>query len=115
MDPAPDPLEVAAAANPDGTAIVVDASGGARPSTTTYGELEAGVNRLVHGLRERIRPGERLVWCGPNSLEVLTVIHGARKLKAVAVPLSYRFSSEEMTYVIDNFDATCVIVDSVYA
>ena len=115
MEAPTDPLETVAAANPDGIAVVVDGVGGTVESTTTYAELDAAVNRLVHGLHARIRPGERLVWCGPNSLEVLTIIHAARKLRAVAVPLSYRFSTEEMTYVIDNADATCVIVDAEYA
>jgi len=52
------------------------------------------------------------VWCGPNSLEVLATIHAARKLNLVAVPLSYRFNAEEMAYVIDNSDATIVVVDA---
>jgi acyl-CoA synthetase (AMP-forming)/AMP-acid ligase II len=77
--------------------------------------MEASVNRLVHGLRDVVRPGERLVWCGPNSLEVLTIIAAARKLRAVAVPLSYRFSAEEMTYVVENSDAVCVLADAEYA
>src|SRR5262249_32048906 len=58
------------------------------------------------------KPGERLVWCGPNSLEVLATIHAARKLNLVAVPLSYRFNAEEMAYVIDNSEATTVVVDA---
>ena len=97
----------------DRTAVVVDASGGARPSTTTFAELNRLVNQLANGLLAAgARPGERLVWCGPNSLEVLVTIHAARKLNLVAVPLSYRFNAEEMAYVIDNSDATTVIVDA---
>ena len=97
----------------DRTAVIVDASGGARASTTTFAEVNQLVNRLAHGLlAEGARPGERLVWCGPNSLEVLVTIHAARKLNLVAVPLSYRFNAEEMAYVIDNSDATTVVVDA---
>jgi acyl-CoA synthetase (AMP-forming)/AMP-acid ligase II len=96
----------------DRTAVVVDESGGARPSSTTFADLNRLVNRLAHGLLAAgARPGERLVWCGPNSLEVLVTIHAARKLNLVAVPLSYRFNAEEMAYVIDNSDATIVVVD----
>jgi acyl-CoA synthetase (AMP-forming)/AMP-acid ligase II len=97
----------------DRTAVVVDASGGARPSTTTFGELNRIVNQLANGLLAvGARPGERMVWCGPNSLEVLVTIHAARKLNLVAVPLSYRFNADEMAYVIDNSDATTVVVDA---
>ena len=98
---------------PDKVAVVVDASGGATPSTTTFGELNEQVNRLGNGLLAAgAQSGERLVWCGPNSLEVITTIHAARKCNLVAVPLSYRFNAEEMQYVIDNSDATVVVVDA---
>src|SRR6185295_16267135 len=99
--------------NGGGVAVVVDESGGARPSTTTWAELNGLVNRLANGLlASGAQPGERLVWCGPNSLEVLATIHAARKLNLVAVPLSYRFNAEEMAYVIDNSDATTVVIDA---
>jgi long-chain acyl-CoA synthetase len=102
-----------AQSNADGIAVVVDGSGGGRPSTTTWAELNGLVNRLAHGLLAAgARPGERLVWCGPNALEVLAAIHAARKLNLVAVPLSYRFNAEEMAYVIDNSEATTVVVDA---
>src|SRR5260221_412960 len=98
---------------PDKVAVVVDPSGGATASTTTFGELNAQVNQLAHGLLAAgARSEERLVWCGPNSLEVITTIHAARKCNLVAVPLSYRFNADEMQYVIDNSDATVVVVDA---
>jgi acyl-CoA synthetase (AMP-forming)/AMP-acid ligase II len=110
---ATDPLAMHAASAPERIAVVVDASGGARPSTTTFGELNQMTNRLANGLKSLgARAGDRLVWCGPNSLEVMTVIHAARKTGLTAVPLSYRFIAEEMQYVIDNSDATIVVVDS---
>ncbi|MBM3672636.1 MAG: AMP-binding protein [Actinobacteria bacterium] len=109
----PDVLAMHAEGNPDGLAVIVDRSGGARASTTSFGELNALVNRLTHALWSLgAQPGERLVWCGPNSLEVITVIHAARKGSLVAVPLSYRFTPDEMAYVIDNSDATTVVIDA---
>jgi acyl-CoA synthetase (AMP-forming)/AMP-acid ligase II len=108
-----DVLAVHAQSAPDKVAVIVDDSGGARPSTTTFGELNALVNRLAHGLLAAgAASGDRLVWCGPNSLEVLATIHAARKTNLVAVPLSYRFNAEEMQYVVDNSDATIVVVDA---
>jgi acyl-CoA synthetase (AMP-forming)/AMP-acid ligase II len=110
------PLDVLAAHAqnmPDAPAVIVDGSGGGTPSQTTFAALNAQVNRLAHGLiAAGAQSGDRLVWCGPNSLEVLTTIHAARKNNLVAVPLSYRFSAEEMQYVIDNSDATTVVVDA---
>ncbi|HVJ97803.1 MAG TPA: AMP-binding protein, partial [Acidimicrobiia bacterium] len=108
-----DALAVHAQTQPDKIAVVVDESGGSRPSVTTFAELNTLINQLGHALLAAgARSGERLVWCGPNSLEVITTIHAARKCNLVAVPLSYRFNAEEMQYVIDNSDATVVVVDA---
>jgi len=108
-----DPLRMHAESNGDGAAVLVDESGGGRPSATTFEELNATANRCARAFHTLGgAPGDRLVWCGPNSLEVLTTIHAARKAGMTAVPLSYRFNAEEMRYVIDNSDATLVVVDS---
>ena len=113
MTETPDPLRIHAEANGEGVAVLVDQSGGARPSSTSFGALNAAVNRCAHALRALgARPGERIVWCGPNSLEVLVTIHAARKAGMIAVPLSYRFNADEMRYVIDNSDASLLVVDS---
>src|SRR2546423_10582392 len=113
MCPMPDLLRLHADASGDRAAVIVDAAGGGRPAAVTFEELNSTVNRLAHALRSLgMQPGERLVWCGPNSLEVVTTIHAARKAGQIAVPLSYRFNADEMQYVIDNSDATLVVVDA---
>jgi acyl-CoA synthetase (AMP-forming)/AMP-acid ligase II len=82
-------------------------------TSITYGELNRTVNRLANGLLAvGVHQGDRAVWCGPNSVPVLTFLHAARKIGLVAVPLAYRFTAEEMQYVIDNSDATLVVVDA---
>jgi acyl-CoA synthetase (AMP-forming)/AMP-acid ligase II len=112
----PDVLKLHADGSPDRLAVIVDASHGAKFSTTTYAELNRIVNQLAHGLLALgAQAGDRIVWCGPNSLETIAVIHAARKAGLVAVPLSYRFTAEEMAYVIDNSDATLVVADADYA
>ncbi len=116
MTEMPDVLKLHADGSPDKHAVIVDASHGARSSVTTFAELNELVNRVAHGLRALgVEQGDRIVWCGPNSLEVIVVIHAARKAGLVAVPLSYRFNAEEMQYVIDNSDATLVVADGEYA
>src|SRR5438093_12414 len=96
-DPTPDPLIVHAQLTPDKPAVVEG------EAVTTYAELNREVNRLATGLGALgFRAGDRAVWCGPNSRPVLTFISAARKLGLVAVPLAYRFTAEEMQYVIDN-------------
>lgn len=108
-----DPLAVHASSKPDDIAVVVDASGGATPSSTTWTDLNAMVNRLAHALiAAGASPGDRVAWCGPNSLEVLATVHAARKARLTAVPVSYRFTAAEMAYVIGNSDAGVVIADA---
>ncbi|MEJ3655868.1 AMP-binding protein [Actinomycetes bacterium KLBMP 9759] len=107
----PDHLTVHAQTVPDKPAVI-DPDG----PTVTYGELEELANRLADGLRGLgLRAGDRVVWCGPNSVEVITVLHAARKAGLVAVPLAYRFTAEEMRYVIADSGASVVLVDAEYA
>ncbi|HWW45865.1 MAG TPA: AMP-binding protein [Acidimicrobiia bacterium] len=109
----PDILAIHADAQPETPAVIVDSSGGARPSATDFRAFNALVNRAAHAfVAVGAEPRDRMVWCGPNSLEVLATVHAARKASLTAVPLSYRFNAEEMAYVIDNSDATLVVVDA---
>jgi acyl-CoA synthetase (AMP-forming)/AMP-acid ligase II len=102
-----------AATNGDHAAVIVDAAGGAHPSATSYAELETDANRLARALSSLgAAPGDRIAWCGPNSLPVITTLHASRKARLTSVPVSYRFNAAEMQYVIDNSDATVVLVDA---
>src|SRR5438309_11746168 len=105
--PSTDVLVLCAQNTPDKLAVVEAGK------HVTFLELNRDVNRLANGLQQLgLRPGERAVWCGPNSYEVIVFQHVARKLGVTSVPLAYRFTSEEMQYVIDNSDATLVLTDS---
>jgi len=109
----PDILAIHADARPETPAVIVDGAGGARPSATDFRGFNALVNRAAHGFAAvGAAPRDRMVWCGPNSLEVLATVHAARKASLTAVPLSYRFNADEMAYVIDNSDASLVVVDA---
>ena len=105
--PAPDALTAHAALIPDKPAVI-DPEG----ERLTYAELETRANRLVHGLAGLgLLAGDPVIWCGPNSVEVLVVLHAARKAGLVAVPLAYRFTADEMRYVIADSGAAVVLVD----
>src|SRR5271169_4604273 len=78
---------------PDGTVVV-----------WTYAELEAQANRVANLLTSLgAGPGTKVLWCGPNSPEV------------VAVPLNYRLTPDEALYVINHSDAGVAYVDYEYA
>ncbi|HVT75822.1 MAG TPA: AMP-binding protein [Acidimicrobiales bacterium] len=58
-----------------------------------------------------VRAGEKVLWVGQNSLEVVAINHAARKVGAVCVPMNYRLAPDEAQYVIDNCDAVVVLFD----
>jgi fatty-acyl-CoA synthase/long-chain acyl-CoA synthetase len=110
--PAPDVLAIHARSQPDKPALIDDRPG--RPVTQlSYRELNERVNRLSHALRARgVRSGDKLVWCGMNSIGVVTLVHAARKIGATAVPLNYRLTPEEAAYVVDHCDAVALWLDA---
>ena len=111
----PDILTLHARNAPAKLAVVHDRPGGA-VTRWTFAELEDEANRLANALVGLgLKRGEKLVWCGQNSLGVVRVVHAARKVGAVAVPLNYRLTPEEAQYVVDNSDAVMAYVDAEYA
>jgi fatty-acyl-CoA synthase/long-chain acyl-CoA synthetase len=111
----PDLLTAHAQAQPDKAAVIEDRPGG-RVVRWSYGELEARANRLARRMQGLgVAPGERVLWCGMNSLEVVAMTHAARKIGATAVPLNYRLTSEEAAYVVDDSDAVFVFADAEHA
>lgn len=112
----PDILTVYAAAHPAKPAVIDD-RGNRDVRVLDHAELNAAVNRLSNVLLDLgARPGAtKVVWCGQNSVGVVTIIDAARKLGITAVPLNYRLSDEEAAYVIDHCDAAIVFVDAEFA
>jgi len=95
---------------------VIDDRPGQPVAQLSFRELNAHVNRLGHVLLARgVRPGDKLVWCGMNSIGIVSIMHAARKIGATAVPLNYRLTPEEAAYVVDHCDAAVVWVDAEFA
>ena len=66
---------------------------------------------LAHG----VEPGDKVLWCGQNSMWPVACGHAARKAGAISVPLNYRLTAEEAAYVTHNSDAKIVLADAPYA
>ena len=111
----PDILSVHAQSQPDKPGVIDDRPDGT-VVTWTYAELEAQSNRVANLLLSLgAGPGQKVLWCGPNSPEVVAVMSALRKISAVAVPLNYRLTPEEALYVIDHSDAEVAYVDYEHA
>ena len=100
----PDVLALHTAADPDKTAVI----DGDRVMNRR--DFNALVNQYAAVMLDaNVVAGEKVLWVGQNSLEVVAINHAARKVGAVCVPMNYRLSPEESQYVIDNCDAVVVI------
>jgi fatty-acyl-CoA synthase/long-chain acyl-CoA synthetase len=110
-----DTLAVHAQQIPDKLAVIDD-----RPDGTLtmldYAHFNRDVNRLAHVLLARgVARGDKVVWCGMNSIGVVRAIHAARKIGAAAVPLNYRLTAEEAAFVVGDCEAAAVYVDADFA
>jgi acyl-CoA synthetase (AMP-forming)/AMP-acid ligase II len=110
-----DILSMYAQSQPDKPGVIDDKPDGT-VVTWTYAELEAQANRVANLLLSLgVSPGTKVLWCGPNSPEIVAVMSAARKIGAVAVPLNYRLTPEEALYVINHSDAEIAYVDCEHA
>ena len=115
-DPSPTPpadyLTAHAQAFGDKVALIDDRPG--EPvRQRTFAELEADANRMANGLIEvGVEPGQKVMWLGQNSLEVMAFYHAARKAGTISVPLNYRLTDEESIYVVNNSDAVVIMADA---
>ena len=82
----PDLLTLHAANDPDKPAVIDDRGGG-DVRRCTYAELEARSNQLAHVLRDHgVAPGDKVVWCGQNSIGIVEIVNASRKIGSTAVP-----------------------------
>jgi acyl-CoA synthetase (AMP-forming)/AMP-acid ligase II len=106
-----DILSIYAQSQPDKPGVIDD-----KPDGTvvlwTYAELEAQSNRVANLLLSLgCGPGKKVIWCGPNSPQVVAIMNAARKIGAIAVPLNYRLTADEALYVVNHSDAQFAYVD----
>jgi fatty-acyl-CoA synthase/long-chain acyl-CoA synthetase len=110
-----DPLYAHAAATPDKPALVDDRPG-VGVTRVSWSQFAGQVNRLAQVLAARgVGRGDKIAWCGMNSIGVVRALHAARVLGATAVPINYRFAPEEAAYVVDHCDAALAYVDAEFA
>src|SRR6185369_2430654 len=97
-------LRSAAAARPDAPAIDGD---GRRLS---FGELDAVSNRVANALiAAGVGPGDRVGFVDRNSTEYWETFLGALKAGAVLVPMNFRLSPAEASWLLDDAGAKVVV------
>jgi acyl-CoA synthetase (AMP-forming)/AMP-acid ligase II len=83
--------------------------------TLTWEQFFRIRNRLAHSLSALgIGAGQHAVIYAHNSAENILASHALRALGAVAMPMNHRLTAEEVSYILDNSDATAVIVSDAF-
>jgi acyl-CoA synthetase (AMP-forming)/AMP-acid ligase II len=76
----------------------------------SYGELDERVDRLANALRQReVGPGDRVAVWMFNSLEMVESLFAIQKLRAAAVPINFRLTYEEASFIVGDVGASGVI------
>lgn len=97
-------VELLAAENPEAIAVV-DPSG-----RWTFRELRFETLRLAADLRRAgLRTGQRLVYAGRNSSELLLALFATSLVGATFVPVNWRLTSNELEKVLMDADPTLVV------
>ncbi len=77
----------------------------------TWRQLNERVNRLAHGLEELgVIRGTKVAVLAFNCHRYVEIYYAASKLGAVAVPLNFRLSHDELRYVVNHSDAEVLMV-----
>ncbi len=97
-------LDEALKNNPDKIAIRTCSS------QVSYSELDQQVRKVAAGLQQfGVECGDRVAWFLPNCLEAVITTLACYQIGAIAVPLNYRYVSEEAKYVIEKTTATLLV------
>lgn len=76
----------------------------------TWGEFDKKANRFANLLLSRgVKKGDRVAILLMNSLEWLPIYFGILKAGALAVPLNYRYTAEEIKYCLNLSDSDVLV------
>ena len=83
---------------------------GAFRKQLTWGEFEVKANRFANLLLTRgVKKGDKVAILLMNCLDWLPIYFGILKTGALAVPLNFRYTAEEIAYCVDKADASVLV------
>jgi len=101
-----DVIRSSSKAHPDAPAVV----GQGRPCT--YGDLDRRSDAFASGLLSAgLQPGERVAYLARNATEYWDLFFAAAKAGVVVVPLNFRLSADEITWILDDADPAVLLVE----
>jgi fatty-acyl-CoA synthase len=82
-------------------------------TTWTYAEIQQRIDRLATALRANgVCHGDRVGFLGLNQPAFLETLFAAARLGAVFVPLNFRLSGPELSYIITDAGVHTLVVDA---
>ncbi len=90
--------------------LIESARGGAFRKQLSWGEFDERANRFANLLLSRgVKKGEKVAILLMNCLDWLPIYFGILKSGAVAVPLNYRYTADEIKYCVEQSDSDFLI------
>lgn len=81
----------------------------------SYLELELRSNRLAHFLQNKgVRPGDRVAYFMANRIEIVEILVAIAKCGAIAAPLNFRLSEQDLRGILENAQPVVVLVETNY-
>ncbi len=99
-----------AALSPERTAIVFEGQ------SRTYAEFNREINRAAHGLRALgVNHGDRVAYLDLNHPRFFVTLFAAAKLGAIFVPLNFRLTAPELSFIIGDAGVHTLVHDEMFA
>ncbi len=90
--------------------LIMSAPGGKYRREMTWREFNTKANRFANLLLTRgVRRGDKIAILLMNCLEWLPIYFGVLKAGALAVPMNYRYTSDEIKYCLNLSDASMLV------
>jgi acyl-CoA synthetase (AMP-forming)/AMP-acid ligase II len=82
----------------------------------TYAQLEEQANRLAHHLADHgVTAGDHVGMCTRNRLQAIVTMLAVYKLRAALINVNFRYTANEIRYVLDNADVVALVHERSFA
>ncbi len=82
----------------------------------TYAQMHERVAKCAGMLQEKgVKPGDRVAFLCLNTTDVMELVFGCWRVGGVCLALNFRLTPPELAYILNDSDATMVLVDAPFA
>ncbi|HET7216612.1 MAG TPA: AMP-binding protein [Vicinamibacterales bacterium] len=81
--------------------------------TYTFGQIDERASQMAHALANRgVRPGDRVCFYLPNSVDFVALYLAVTRLGAIVVPMNILYRDRELRHIVSDADPVAVIADA---